>query len=115
MNITGNLTAGVTITFTAAEREVIIRALKREIKRRQADGEEAQTGTVIFSNRLKTIIEVMVRDFLDMDRLAPLTQAEQDQIAGIFATAAERDVAGVPLTVGEDDAPKRARRKAKKT
>lgn len=98
MNFSGNLTSGVTITFTQKERAVIQRGLKREVRRRESTGLSTLTGAEIFTTEMTNVIESMVRRFLEGDKQAPLTVAEQATIDGIVETAAERDVSTVPLT-----------------
>jgi hypothetical protein len=112
MNFTGSLAAGVTITFTAAEKDIIQRGLKRELKRRaDLSITPVQTGAQIFTESLKAAIESIVRGYLQRDREAVLTPAEQTQVDSIFATAAEREVSGVPLTLKMSKARKKLGKK----
>lgn len=106
MNFTGNLTAGVTITFTANEKTIIQRGLKRAIKQREEMNLPAMTGAQIFVALLTNATDMVISSFREHDKAAPLTSEEQAQIDAIIAAAAERQVSGVPVST-----PKRTRKK----
>lgn len=98
MNITGSLAAGITITFTTDEKDILKRGLRRELRRLANDGATV-TPQDVFTETIKTAISSFVLNAVrDADRSVPLTDAERSQIDAVVAAAAERDVADVPLT-----------------